>query len=242
MPTSRAVAAEVHEYCVRKADAERAHRYSRFFTEGYDAYGLDYRDPEWDQNRRKWGERLREAGRTVYLDTGDLLMQSGKYEEASFAILFATDAAGRFTPEAFARIGAWFEHGIRNWAHTDILSGDVLSHFLINGVISLKELRPWRESPYKFQRRAVPVTLIKLLDRGDLLSEVEPLMADPERVVQQGVGWFLRESWKKRPKPTEAFLMRFKDTAPRLIYQYATEKMDKTARERFRRVKAKSQS
>jgi 3-methyladenine DNA glycosylase AlkD len=64
---------------------------------------------------------------------------------------------------------------------------------------------------------------------------IEPLMSDIEKVVQQGTGWFLREAWKQQPGPTEQFLLRYKDTCPRLIVQYATEKMDSDARQRFKR-------
>ena len=85
------------------------------------------------------------------------------------------------------------------------------------------------KSPHKYMRRAVPVMLIKALEsRKDLkpfFRVIEPLMHDEERVVQQGTGWFLREAWKRNPKPVEAFLLKHKETAARLIYQYATEKM-----------------
>ncbi len=59
--------------------------------------------------------------------------------------------------------------------------------------------------------------------------------ADPEKKVRQGLGWFLREAWKLQPAPIEAFLLKYKDTAPRLIYQYACEKMGKDEKLKFRR-------
>ena len=237
----RQIAGEVRAFCARKADPERAKKWARFFTEGYNAYGVDHHDPEWDRNRRAWGERLKAAGPTAFLDTGDLLVKSGKYEEASFAILFAADAADRYTPVALARIARWFDGGIRNWGHTDILCGEVLGKFLKTGIAALEDVLPWRESPSKFLRRALPVTLMQVLDQtrdyAPLFAAIEPLMSDRERVVQQGVGWFLREAWKRRPKPAEAFLLRYRDTAPRLIFQYATRKMDQAGREKFRRGK-----
>jgi 3-methyladenine DNA glycosylase AlkD len=72
---------------------------------------------------------------------------------------------------------------------------------------------------------------------SSLLDFVRPLMLDQERVVHQGLGWLLREAWKKDPKPVEAFLLEWKETAPRLIFQYATEKMPPASRARFRRGK-----
>ena len=60
-------------------------------------------------------------------------------------------------------------------------------------------------------------------------------MTDPEREVHQGCGWFLREAWKKNRDVTEAFLLKHKNTAPRLIIQYATEKMTKEEKARYKR-------
>jgi 3-methyladenine DNA glycosylase AlkD len=62
-------------------------------------------------------------------------------------------------------------------------------------------------------------------------------MMDKEREVHQGVGWFLREAWKIDNEPVEEFLLRYKDSAPRLIFQYATEKMTPEGKSRFRRNK-----
>jgi 3-methyladenine DNA glycosylase AlkD len=96
----------------------------------------------------------------------------------------------------------------------------------------------------KYQRRAVPVSMLGLVKKGDdvrpLLEFIRPMMLDPERVVHQGLGWFLREAWKKQPKPVEAFLLEYKDAAARLIFQYATEKMSAAARNRFRRGTARA--
>jgi hypothetical protein len=77
--------------------------------------------------------------------------------------------------------------------------------------------------------------------KGPLLEYVRPMMLDGERVVHQGLGWFLRETWKIDREGAEAFLLEWKDSAPRLIFQYATEKMSPAEKERFRRVKQVSQ-
>ncbi|NUN00394.1 MAG: DNA alkylation repair protein [Bryobacteraceae bacterium] len=211
----------------------------RFFAEGYDAYGVDANAPEWGRRRQAWAGKLREAGPSAFLDAGDALVRSGKYEEASFAILLAADLKEYRTPEAFKRIGAWFGGGTRNGAHTDMLSGEVLSAFLLQGKVALEDLERWRNSPFKFQRRAVPVTLIRLLkgkaDHARLLAAIEPPMMDSEKVVQQGTGWFLGECWRREPELTGMFLMKYKDSSPRIIFQYATEKMPPRDRQRFRR-------
>jgi hypothetical protein len=58
------------------------------------------------------------------------------------------------------------------------------------------------------------------------------------REVHQGLGWFLSEAWKIDPAPVEEFLLKYKNSAARLIFQYATEKMTPEGKVRFRRDKA----
>jgi 3-methyladenine DNA glycosylase AlkD len=245
---------QVRDYCLRNANPALVEKYERFFTEGYDAYGLTDKLPDWEETRKRLADQLRSVGADAVFDCGDLLMATGKYEEASFAIRFVIESPEFDSRESFARIAQWFHEprggeyltGIRNWAHADILCNDVLSRYLRNATIKIDDLVPWRDSQNKFQRRAVPVSFCSPMNsRNTRLDQVKsyapmfkliaPLMADDQRVVQQGVGWFLREAWKRYPEQTEPFLLKFKNTAPRLIYQYATEKMDKKAKLRFRK-------
>ena len=98
-------------------------------------------------------------------------------------------------------------------------------------IIKLEDLSKWRKAKNKFQRRCVPVAMIKLLkhnnDFDQLFAFIDPLMMDSEREVHQGLGWFLRECWKRDRKVTEDFLLKWKNDCARLIIQYATEKMTK---------------
>ena len=83
--------------------------------------------------------------------------------------------------------------------------------------------------------------MIKLLkstnDFKFLFDMIDLMMLDNERVVHQGLGWFLREAWKIKHKETEEFLFKWKDYAARLIFQYATEKMHPEERMKFRKNK-----
>jgi 3-methyladenine DNA glycosylase AlkD len=72
---------------------------------------------------------------------------------------------------------------------------------------------------------------------NEWLDFLEPMMLMPEKVVHQGLGWFLREAWKLYPQPVEDFLLKWKDSAPRLIFQYATEKMTSDEKIRFKKEK-----
>jgi 3-methyladenine DNA glycosylase AlkD len=168
-----------------------------------------------------------------------MLVRDGKYEEVMFAVLLVSRLSRFDSKEMFHAIAGWFDcGGVRNWAQVDVLCGEVLGRYYRNGVIGFDELAPWRDSKLPYKRRAVPVTLVHALEAVDVraaLPFLEPLMTDVDKPVQQGTGWFLREAWKRHPKPVERFLLKWKDTSPRVIYQYATEKMTAEAREQFRK-------
>ncbi len=240
MKQAKGLAAEVKAYCVANQDPKKAQAYARYFKEGYDSWGLlDKEHPLWSEKQEEWLDRYSDLGLRGFMKAGELLLASGKYEEASMAIRFLKHYREEIGEEAAAALAGYYRAGICNWAHSDVLCGEILAPLLESGRIPLTLFADWRGSDLKFQRRAVPVAMLGLLKKkppvGPLLDFLRPLMMDPERVVHQGLGWFLREAWKQQPKPVEAFLKEWKDQAPRLIFQYATEKMTPEARNRFRR-------
>ncbi|MHB1004214.1 MAG: DNA alkylation repair protein [Chloroflexota bacterium] len=241
-PRLAAILDEVRSFCTAHSDPATAARYTRYFTEGYDPYGVE--PQAWEAQLKAWTARLSaELDLDGCLDLGDLLFANGKYEEGILAVRVIARRRAELSGNAFQRVGRFYEFGVHNWAHSDTLCGEVLSPCLRDGRVSLADLADWRLSPFKFKRRAVPVAMLGLLklkglrDTPALLAFVGPMMRDGERVVQQGLGWFLRETWKLDRLPVEAFLLEWKDTAPRLIFQYATEKMSAAEKARFRRAK-----
>lgn len=232
---------DVRAYCRANADKKTVEKYARFFTEGYDAYGLS--QPVFEAKVRA----LIDGGQITMkgvLAAAKPLIQSGKYEETSFAIVLLAHFADQFDRTALTHIEQWFDLGIVNWAHCDILCSYLMTPLLEKKIIRYGDLAAWRTAPNPYQRRAVPVAMLPLLktetDFRPLFHFLAPLMPDPAKKVQQGLGWFLREAWKIQPRPTEAFLLLWKDTAPRTIFQYATEKMTPAAKQRFRKSRKPS--
>lgn len=230
---------DIHAYCQAHANPKIVQKYNRFFKEGYDAYGLTEK-----QLTDKITEliNLPHMNLTLILRAVPLLLATGKYEETSFAILLVHAHRDRFDRSTFAALAKWFDIGIVNWAHSDVFCGLLMKEFFARRIITLDDLSSWRTAANKHQRRAVPVAMLNLLkttgDYRPLLKFIEPLMLDPKEKVQQGLGWFLREAWKLKPEPTEAFLLKWKDRSPRKIYQYATEKMTPDQKNRFKKQKS----
>jgi 3-methyladenine DNA glycosylase AlkD len=168
-----------------------------------------------------------------------VVISKGRAEEISILLLMVKGLHKQFNRQTFLQIPEWYRLGIKNWAHADTMGMMVLPLFFKKNLAKLNDFSSWIVAENKYQRRSVPVTLIKLLkDRDsfkDLFSFIEVLMTDPDREVHQGVGWFLREAWKRKPLETEAFLMKWKEISPRLIFQYATEKMTSEEKSKFKK-------
>lgn len=229
---------EIRSYCVANADAERLQKSQHYFKEEFIGYGLTA-----PQVHGKVKEMLKRGDFDLptVLEAAPILMKNGMYEEISMALLLIDGLWKQFTPATFQSIGSWFSFSIHNWAHADTLGMFLLPRFLDKKILEMIDFSPWLGSPYKFQRRCVPVTLIKHIKKTKQVMPsilfVEKLMLDPEREVHQGIGWFLREAWKISPSEVEPFLEKWKNTAPRLIVQYACEKMTAENKLRFRRKK-----
>ena len=227
---------QIVNFCINNGDLQIIKKYSRYFKEGYDAYGVP--QPAFAEKIAEF-KSSNQLSLPLLLESAPLLIKSGKYEETSFAIVLIELFKKEFDLQTFREIEKWFDIGISNWAHSDALCSAVLPYFLIKNIVPIDLFKVWKVSPQKFQRRSVPVIFIKVLKSGYqlniLLEFINSMMMDQERVVHQGLGWFLREAWKLHKVETEDFLMLWKDRAPRLIFQYATEKMEKPERLRFKR-------
>jgi len=229
---------EIREFLKKNSDEKIVQKYARYFNEGYDAYGIN--KEKFSQKRDEWF-RFCEKNLTLedILTLCENLMKTGKYEEASIALDFFIRLKKNYNKKLFDIIGKWFQKYIINWAHSDWACSDILYFFIKDKIVSLNKLVGWTNSSSKWKRRAVAVTLVKLVSKDDYIKEglsvSRKLILDPERVVHQGVGWLLRETWKKSPKEVEDFLFKWKNKAPRLVIQYATEKIDKEKRKKFRR-------
>jgi len=234
----REIVKKAEEHLSEKANTQNVLKYSRYFKEGYDAWGNEQAD-------------ITEAMIVIQndypqlttehlIELGSILFQHGKYEMGSLAIMLVERRLKECDQSTFRGLKMWFDHGVSNWAHSDYLCSKLTPWFLLNGLVSIEDFLPWRDSSSRWTRRAAPVSFIKIKQTEDpklLLKFVEPLMTDPERVVHQGTGWFLRELWKVHPDLVESFLYRHRNTAARLIIQYATEKLSKEDRLRFRKDK-----
>jgi 3-methyladenine DNA glycosylase AlkD len=229
---------EIQAFFKKHARPDIITKYTKYFKEGYDAYGIDV--ITYETQRDVWFEAWeKKLSYNQFLELSDELFKTGKYEEGSLAVAFTIKNKKNLDIQAFEHAGLWLEQNVQNWAHADYIAGDLVFVLYKKNIIGMNELKSWRESASKWKRRAVPVSLIKPMKaygfEESMLEMLNPLMTDTGRVVHQGLGWFLREAWKKDNIAVEDYLYEWKDDAARLIFQYATEKMNPIHRARFKK-------
>lgn len=231
---------DIRRFLKANADQAIVKKYAKYFKEGYDPYGVAFE--KLDAKINEWFDICRkELDRKQLLVLCENLLCTGKYEEVSIVLGFMARSRDKYNKTLFNTVGKWFEKYIVNWAHCDGACHSIVYPFLADGVVEFKDLLAWTGSPHRWKRRAAAVTMVKDFYKGGTanvgraIQVAGKLILDPEKVVQQGTGWLLREAWKKSPKKVEHFLLKWKDQAPRIIIQYATERIDKQKRKRFRR-------
>ncbi len=229
---------ETEAFCKANADEAIVKKYSKYFREGYDAWGVS---SELLNQKADEISALPGITNAHIHEVCILLVRSPKYEMTSIAGLLLKKIKKQWNSETVLAIERIFSVGINNWAHTDWICSEIIPDMIKMNLLSMDSLKPWRKAANRFQRRAAVVGLIKPMkksaDFNPYFDFIDPMMMDEERVVHQGLGWFLREAWKKQSGPTEKFLLKWKDSSARLIFQYATEKMTPEQKARFRKAK-----
>ena len=143
MKRPKDLAAAVRAYCVANQDPTKAQAWARYFKEGYDAWGLlDKENPLWSEREQEWLDHYSSLGLSGFIQAGELLLASGKFEEGSMAIRFVRDLRDQVDEQAFTALAGYFRDGIRNWAHTDVLCGEVLAPALVSGRVPLAAIGP----------------------------------------------------------------------------------------------------
>ncbi len=213
---------------------------SSYFTERYDAFGLSEDELRVlrDEVLDRFDPSLPELAELSYH-----FFATGKFEFGTLGLMLLKKHRPRFERCVFDQSKRSLDEVVENWAHADVIATKITPVLLELNVVKLDEFGPWRDSASQWTRRVAAVTLLYLRNHApveQLLEFIQPLMQDLTRPVQQGVGWFLRELWKSHALEVEDFLFANKDTAPRLIIQYATEKMNKDKKKRFRHAISKT--
>eukprot|EP01116_Phalansterium_solitarium_P022973 TRINITY_DN7811_c0_g1_i3.p1 TRINITY_DN7811_c0_g1~~TRINITY_DN7811_c0_g1_i3.p1 ORF type:complete len:305 (-),score=48.90 TRINITY_DN7811_c0_g1_i3:266-1180(-) len=132
----------------------------------------------------------------------------------------------------------FLKNHVYDWATCDTLCGTLI-HDIIkrHPADATRTLLRWKDSENIWQKRASCVSFVKLARHGQFNETIFDIcrttVQHPERFVQLGTGWVLRElSLADRPAVV-AFIERHYDNFSREGLRYAIEKMDKSLQSRL---------
>ena len=205
-----------------------------FFKEPVDPYGV--RTPQVRQAAAFAYKELKYwpvAQRNKFLNE---LWKHGKMEEGSIAVYVYRRFQKQCGSCEFQLFERWIDRYVRNWAHCDGVASWLIAASIENEPELIPRLLPWTASPNRWKRRASAVSLLQEAKHGRNTEAIfriaEKLIADPDDMVQKGVGWMLKETYPKKPRELVGFLESHKAHAPRLVLRIAAEKMSPRDRQR----------
>jgi 3-methyladenine DNA glycosylase AlkD len=155
------------------------------------------------------------------------LFQSGYFEDATIAAELSFSKKKHFEPEDFKVFEKWIKSYVNNWSSCDKFCNHTVGALLIGYPNSLRYLKIWAKSKHRWLKRAAAVSLIVPARQGlhtDTIFEVAGiLLNDNDEFVQKGYGWLLKEASKHRQEEVFEFVMKHKQSMPRLSLRYAIE-------------------
>jgi 3-methyladenine DNA glycosylase AlkD len=177
----------------------------------------------------------RELGMDFLVQVADQLFSGKVLEEKAFAVFLLEKHAAQLTEKEFRLFASWLDR-VSSWADHDALAHYLLAPMVYADPRRCAQVLRWARSRNRWRRRGACVALILRPEQKKLFREVvrlsSQLLGDEDDMVQKGLGWLLREMAKADPKRTVPYLMRIRNSAPRLVLRTACETLPQTVRKR----------
>ena len=157
------------------------------------------------------------------------LLRSPAAEQKHVGILLLHRYRRELPADFLRRLEPVFDASVREWGTCDGLCGRVLRHLLLRSDADQKRIVGWSRSRNQWRQRAAAVAFVNEARHGRhtvrILEVCEQTVKNPERFVQLGTGWALRELWLAEPRRVKAFLRDHYPDFSREGLRYAIEKM-----------------
>ena len=225
MTEPSAVAAQIRRALKDGGSAEHAKGVQWFFKEEIKSRGWYTADLRRAAVRFR-REVRKEHGLDFLVEVANQLFSGSVLEEKVVAVFLLEKLDGEFGDSEFKLFESWLDR-ISSWA-----DHDALVHYLVAPMVASKPARAktvfrWAKSPNRWKRRAACVALIRGARARMFFPEItkfsDSLLADQDDMVQKGLGWLLRETAKYDARRTLPYLIKIRESAPRLVLRTACE-------------------
>jgi len=186
--------------------------------------------------RRCRREILQEHDLDFLLAVADELFDGTVLEEKIAGVFLLEQLDAQFGDREFRMFESWLDR-ISSWADHDALVHDLIAPMVTAKPARVNNVFRWAKSPHRWHRRAACVALIRgaraKMFYPKIVKLSDSLLADPDDMVQKGLGWLLRETAKCDPGRTVPYLMKIRGRAPRLVLRTACETLPAAAKQKI---------
>jgi 3-methyladenine DNA glycosylase AlkD len=229
------MAAQIRRVLKDEGSTEHANGVQWFFKEEIKSHGWYTADVR--RATRRWRQNILAENDFVFLSAvADKLFHGTVLEEKITAVFLLEKMDSRFTRREFSMFESWLDR-ISSWSDHDALVHCLISPMVAAEPDRLKSVFRWVKSSNRWHKRAACVALIRGARTKMFFPEIvklsDSLLADPDDMVQKGLGWLLRETAKFDAKRTVPYLMKIRSGAPRLVLRTACETLPPATRKRI---------
>jgi 3-methyladenine DNA glycosylase AlkD len=209
------------------SDAEVKANYQRYFKGTLPFIGV--RGPAVDAVFREHLPSLAKASTDEVVAEAFAMLRSRFAEEKQIGILLLSRQTRRLDDDFVPSLEPVFEETVHEWATCDGLSGRVLRGLLVRSTVARSRIVSWSLAANQWRQRASAVAFVNEARHGNyndqILTVCRRIVRNPERFVQLGAGWVLRELFLADRQATLDFIRAHYAWVSREGLRYAIEKM-----------------
>lgn len=189
------IKSKIHQEISKIAKKENKQNYERYFKNVIKFYGL--KTPDLKEIFKKIWPDIKKYDLNNQISLAFELFQSDYSEDKSLAIKIL-DKNSKYLPlTIISDLERIIDKHVYDWATCDMLSGRVLRYLIVRDKNVVKQIINWKKAKNNWRNRAAAVSFVNLARHGDYNKEIIEIcqtnIKNPERFVQLGTGWVLRE-------------------------------------------------
>ena len=160
------------------------------------------------------------------------LLEEREWALGIIAYDWAFRVRNQYTEDTFFTFENWLKKYVKDWGDCDDFCTHAFGALLSQNNNLFEHVIKWTEHPDFAVRRAAAVILIYPI-KHNKYDQINPyiisdtLLNDEHYLALKGYGWMLKVLSESEPERVYAYLLKNKETMPRLSYRYALEKFDK---------------
>ncbi len=216
----------IREELLKNKDEQTAYSYNKYFKNVIQFYGI--KTPKLKQILNELYKEIKKLSFDEQLQLSQELIKSKYSEEKSIALGILAKNIKNLDETHLPIIKELFDY-VNNWATCDSLSGQLLCEMIKKGKLTPEKMSEWKNSSNLWMQRAACVTFVKIAKTGRynkiILNICDTTIKNPERFVQLGTGWVLRELSLADLDLVISFIKQNYSHISREGLRYATEKM-----------------